>query len=36
MIMSLDVEQAFAKIQYPFMFKNSQGSGNTGKLPQIT
>ena len=33
MIISLDKEKALAKIQYPF--KNSQGSGNTGKLPQI-
>ena len=33
MIISLDVEKALAKIQQPF--KNSKGSGNAGKLPQI-
>jgi len=35
MIISIDVEKAFDKIQYPFMIKkNSPESGHRGNLPQ--
>ena len=34
MIMSIDVEKAFDKIQHPFMLKNTQQSGNRGSTPQ--
>ena len=34
MIISIDAEKAFDKIQHPFMVKNSPESGHRGKLPQ--
>ena len=34
MIISIDAEKAFDKIQHPFMIKNSQQSGNRGSIPQ--
>ena len=33
MIISIDVERAFDKVQYPFMIKNTQQSGNRGSIP---
>ena len=35
MIISIDAEQAFDKIQHPFMIKISQQSGNRGSIPKI-
>ena len=35
MIISIDVEEAFDKIQHPFLIKkNPQQSGNRGSIPQ--
>ena len=34
MIISIDEEKAFDKIQHPFLIKNSQQSGNKGSIPQ--
>ena len=34
MIISIDAEKAFDKIQHQFMIKNPQQSGNTGSIPQ--
>ena len=34
MIISIDVEKAFDKIQHPFLIKKTQQSGNTGSIPQ--
>ena len=33
-IMSIDAEKAFGKVQYPFMIKNTQQSGSRGSMPQ--
>ena len=33
MIISIDAEKAFDKIQHQFMIKNPQQSGNTGSIP---
>ena len=35
MIISIDAEKAFDKIQHPFMIKNTQQSGNRGSSPQL-
>ena len=32
MIISIDVEKAFDKVQHPFMIKNTQQSGNRGSI----
>ena len=34
MIISIDAEKAFDKIQHPFLKKNTQQSGNRGSIPQ--
>ena len=34
MIISIDAEKAFDKIQHPFLIKNTQQSGNKGSIPQ--
>ena len=34
MIMSIEVEKAFDKVQHPFMIKNIQQSGKRGTIPQ--
>ena len=34
MVISIDAEKAFDKIQHPFMIKLSQESGHGGNLPQ--
>ena len=34
MIISIDVENAFDKEQYPFIIKNTQQSGNRGRISQ--
>ena len=34
MIISIDAEIAFDKIQHPFLIKNTQQSGNRGSIPQ--
>ena len=34
MIISIDAEKAFDKIQHPFMIKNSPKSRHRGNLPQ--
>ena len=34
MIISIDAEKTFDKIQHPFMMKNTQQSGNRGRIPQ--
>ena len=34
MIISIDAEKAFDKIQHPFLIKNTQQSGNRGSFPQ--
>ena len=34
MIISIDVEKAFDKVQHPLMIKNTQQSGNRGSIPQ--
>ena len=34
MIISIDVEKAFDKVQHPFMIKNTQQSGSRGSIPQ--
>ena len=34
MILSTDAEKTFAKIQHPFMIKNSPESGYRGNMPQ--
>ena len=34
MIISIDSEKAFDKVQHPFMIKNTQQSGNRGSIPQ--
>ena len=33
MIISIDEEKAFGKVQHPFMIKNTQQSGSRGKIP---
>ena len=33
-IISIDAEKEFDKIQHPFMIKNTQQSGNSGSTPQ--
>ena len=34
MIISIDAEKAFDKVQHTFMIKNTQQSGNRGTIPQ--
>ena len=34
MIISIDAEKAFHKVQHPFMIKNTQQSGSRGNIPQ--
>ena len=34
MIISIDTQKAFDKVQHPFMIKNTQQSGNSGNIPQ--
>ena len=34
MIISIDAEKAFDKIQHPLLIKNTQQSGNRGSIPQ--
>ena len=34
MIISIDAEKAFDKVQHPFLIKNTQQSGNRGSIPQ--
>ena len=34
MILSIDAEKAFGKVQQPFMIKNTQQSGNRRSIPQ--
>ena len=34
MIISIDAEKVFHKVQYPFMIKNTQQSGNSRSIPQ--
>ena len=34
MIISIDAEKAFDKVQHPFLIKNTQQSGNKGSIPQ--
>ena len=34
LIISIDVEKAFDKVQHPFMIKNPQQSRNRGNIPQ--
>ena len=34
MIISIDAEKAFDKVQHPFMIKNYPGNGHRGNLPQ--
>ena len=34
MIISIDAEKSFDKIQHPFINKNSQQSGNRGNIPK--
>ena len=34
MIISIDAEKAFDKVQHPFMIKNTQQSGNRGSIFQ--
>ena len=34
MIISIDEEKAFEKVQHPFMIKNNQQSGSRGSIPQ--
>ena len=34
MIISIDAEKAFDKVQRPFMIKNTQQNGNKGRIPQ--
>ena len=34
MIISINVEKAFYKVQHRFMIKNTQQSGNRGSIPQ--
>ena len=34
MIISIDVEKAFDKVQHPFMINNTQQSGSRGSIPQ--
>ena len=34
MIISIDAEKAFDKVQHPFLIKNPQQSGNRGSIPQ--
>ena len=34
MIISIDAEKAFDKMQHPFLIKNTQQSGNRGSIPQ--
>ena len=34
MMISIDEEKAFDKVQHPFMIKNTQQSGNRGSIPQ--
>ena len=34
MIILIDAEKAFDKIQHPLMIKNTQQSGNRGSIPQ--
>ena len=36
MIISIDAEKAFDKMQHPFLIKNTQQSGNRGSIPQHT
>ena len=35
MIVSIDIEEAFDKIQHPFVIKNSQLTSNRGEFPQL-
>ena len=34
MIISIDAEKAFHKVQHPFMIKNTEPSGNRWSIPQ--
>ena len=34
MIISIDAEKGFDKIEHPFLIKNTQQSGNRGSIPQ--
>ena len=34
MIISIDVEKAFDKVQHPFLIKNTQQNGYRGSIPQ--
>ena len=34
MIISIDAEKAFDKVQHPFLLKNTPQSGNKGSIPQ--
>ena len=34
MIISIDAEKAFDKVQHPFLIKNTQQSGNRWNIPQ--
>ena len=34
MIISIDAEKAFDKVQHPFLIKNIEQSGNRGSIPQ--
>ena len=34
MMLSIDAEKAFDKIQHPFLLKNTQESGNRGSISQ--
>ena len=34
LIISIDAEKAFDKVQHPFMIKSPQQSGNRGSIPQ--
>ena len=34
MIISIDEEKAFDKVQHPFMIKNTQQRGSRGSIPQ--
>ena len=34
MIISIDTEKVFDRVQHPLMIKNTQQSGNRGSIPQ--
>ena len=34
MIIAIDAEKAFDKVQHPLLIKNTQQSGNRGSIPQ--